>query len=64
MTDSIDLHIYSKMSKSDMFETVIPENIGEQGNVDNEVILDGNDNNDENEINARIIEKEIRGDCS
>ena len=47
-----------------MFETVIPENIGEQGNVDNEVILDGNDNNDENEINARIIEKEIRGDCS
>ena len=37
MTNSIDSHIDSKMSESDRPETVIPENIGEQGNVDIEV---------------------------
>ena len=52
------------MSESDRYEIVIPENIGEQGNVDIEVILDGNGSNDENEVSARVTENEIREDRS
>ena len=40
MTNSIDSHIDSTMSESDRPEIIILENIGEQGNVDTEVILD------------------------
>jgi len=64
MTDSIDSHIDSKMSESDRSETAIPENIGEQGNVDTEVILDGKGSNDENEVSARVTQNSIREDRS
>ena len=50
------------MSKSDRSETVIPENIGEQGNVDIKVILNGNGSNDENDVIAIITRNEIRKD--
>ena len=59
MTDSID----SKMSESARFKTVIPKNIGEPGNVNTEVILNGKGSNDENEVSVRITENEIREDC-
>ena len=62
MTDSSYSHIDSKMSKSDRSETTILKSIGEQGNVDTEVILDGKGNNDENEVSARVIKNEIRED--
>ena len=45
-------------------EIAIPENIGEQGNVDTEVILDGKGSNDENEVSARVTQNSIREDRS
>ncbi|TYK06339.1 reverse transcriptase [Cucumis melo var. makuwa] len=64
MTDSIDSHIDSKMNESDKSETIIPENIDEQGNVNTEVILDGKGSNDENKVSARVMQNEIREDRS
>ena len=60
MTGSIDSHIDSKMSESDRSDPSIFENIGVQGNIDNEVILDAKGSNDENKVIARVTKNKIR----
>ena len=58
-TNSIDSHINSKAGENDVFETVVLEDMCEQGSIDG-VIIDGEDKIDENEIVAEHTENKTK----
>ena len=62
MTDTTNSHIDSKMSESDRFGTIIPENIGEQDNVDTGVISNRAGSDGGNEVIEKVTKNKTKED--